>query len=278
MFILAFVSLAAYAQSLTVTGKVIDSEGYEVIGGSVTIKGVAGVGTVTDVNGNYTLKVNDASKDVLVFSYVGMTPQEVKVNNRSVINVTLQADAVLLEDVVVIGYAAVPRRDLTGSVTSVSSKELSKVPVSDVTQALTGRMAGVMVQQSEGTPGASISVRVRGGISITQSNEPLYIIDGFPSEDGMSTLDPAEIETIDVLKDASATAIYGARGANGVVVITTKNGSKSGGKATVTFDSYVGVKKIANKLDVLNAGEFARFTQYIYKMQTTPNKVIINKL
>ena len=228
MFILAFVSLAAYAQSLTVTGKVIDSEGYEVIGGSVTIKGVAGVGTVTDVNGNYTLKVNDASKDVLVFSYVGMTPQEVKVNNRSVINVTLQADAVLLEDVVVIGYAAVPRRDLTGSVTSVSSKELSKVPVSDVTQALTGRMAGVMVQQSEGTPGASISVRVRGGISITQSNEPLYIIDGFPSEDGMSTLDPAEIETIDVLKDASATAIYGARGANGVVVITTKNGSKSG--------------------------------------------------
>ena len=175
MFILAFVSLAAYAQSLTVTGKVIDSEGYEVIGGSVTIKGVAGVGTVTDVNGNYTLKVNDASKDVLVFSYVGMTPQEVKVNNRSVINVTLQADAVLLEDVVVIGYAAVPRRDLTGSVTSVSSKELSKVPVSDVTQALTGRMAGVMVQQSEGTPGASISVRVRGGISITQSNEPLYV-------------------------------------------------------------------------------------------------------
>lgn len=278
MFILAFVSLAAYAQSLTVTGKVIDSEGYEVIGGSVTIKGVAGVGTVTDVNGNYTLKVNDASKDVLVFSYVGMTPQEVKVNNRSVINVTLQADAVLLEDVVVIGYAAVPRRDLTGSVTSVSSKELSKVPVSDVTQALTGRMAGVMVQQSEGTPGASISVRVRGGISITQSNEPLYIIDGFPSEDGMSTLDPAEIETIDVLKDASATAIYGARGANGVVVITTKNGSKSGGKATVTFDSYVGVKKIANKLDVLNAGEFTRFTQYIYKMQTIPNKVIINKL
>ena len=143
MFILAFVSLVAYAQSLTVTGKVIDSEGYEVIGGSVTIKGVAGVGTVTDVNGNYTLKVNDASKDILVFSYVGMTPQEVKVNNRSVINVTLQADAVLLEDVVVIGYAAVPRRDLTGSVTSVSSKELSKVPVSDVTQALTGRMAGV---------------------------------------------------------------------------------------------------------------------------------------
>lgn len=256
MFILVFVSMSAYAQSLTVTGKVIDSEGYEVIGGSVTIKGAAGVGTVTDVNGNYSLKVNDASKDVLVFSYVGMTSQEVKVDGRSVIDVTLKADAVMLEEVVAIGYATVKRKDLTGSVASVNSKELSKVPTSDITQALAGRMAGVQVMQSEGAPGASISIRVRRGISITQSNEPLYIIDGFPSEDGMSTLDPAEIETIDILKDASATAIYGARGANGVVVITTKSGGKEG-KATVTFDSYVGFKKVAKKLDVLSTREFA---------------------
>lgn len=256
MFILVFVSMSAYAQSLTVTGKVIDSEGYEVIGGSVTIKGAAGVGTVTDVNGNYSLKVNDASKDVLVFSYVGMTSQEVKVDGRSVIDVTLKADAVMLEEVVAIGYATVKRKDLTGSVASVNSKELSKVPTSDITQALAGRMAGVQVMQSEGAPGASISIRVRGGISITQSNEALYIIDGFPSEDGMSTLDPAEIETIDILKDASATAIYGARGANGVVVITTKSGGKEG-KATVTFDSYVGFKKVAKKLDVLSTREFA---------------------
>lgn len=256
MFILVFVSMSAYAQSLTVTGKVIDSEGYEVIGGSVTIKGAAGVGTVTDVNGNYSLKVNDASKDVLVFSYVGMTSQEVKVDGRSVIDVTLKADAVMLEEVVAIGYATVKRKDLTGSVASVNSKELSKVPTSDITQALAGRMAGVQVMQSEGAPGASISIRVRGGISIHKSNEPLYIIDGFPSEDGMSTLDPAEIETIDILKDASATAIYGARGANGVVVITTKSGGKEG-KATVTFDSYVGFKKVAKKLDVLSTREFA---------------------
>ena len=256
MFILVFVSMSAYAQSLTVTGKVIDSEGYEVIGGSVTIKGAAGVGTVTDVNGNYSLKVNDASKDVLVFSYVGMTSQEVKVDGRSVIDVTLKADAVMLEEVVAIGYATVKRKDLTGSVASVNSKELSKVPTSDITQALAGRMAGVQVMQSEGAPGASISIRVRGGISITQSNEPLYIIDGFPSEDGMSTLAPAEIETIAILKDASATAIYGARGANGVVVITTKSGGKEG-KATVTFDSYVGFKKVAKKLDVLSTREFA---------------------
>lgn len=257
MFILAFVgSMAAYAQSVTVTGKVIDSEGYEVIGGSVIIKGAAGVGTVTDVNGNYSLKVNDASKDVLVFSYVGMTSQEVKVDGRNVVNVTLKVDSKVLDEVVVVGYGTVKRKDLTGSVTSVNSKELSKVPTSDVTQALAGRMAGVQIQQSEGGPGASISIRVRGGISITQSNEPLYVIDGFPSEDGMSTLDPAEIESIDVLKDASATAIYGARGANGVVVITTKSGSK-GGKTTVTFDSYVGFKKIAKKLDVLSPYEFA---------------------
>ena len=158
---------------------------------------------VTDVNGNYSLKVNDASKDVLVFSYVGMTSQEVKVDGRSVIDVTLKADAVMLEEVVAIGYATVKRKDLTGSVASVNSKELSKVPTSDITQALAGRMAGVQVMQSEGAPGASISIRVRGGISITQSNEPLYIIDGFPSEDGMSTLDPAEIETIDIFSSMS---------------------------------------------------------------------------
>ena len=126
LFFLAFVSTIAYAQSLTVTGKVVDSEGYEVIGGSVIIKGAAGIGTVTDIDGHYSLKVNDASKDVLVFSYVGMTPQEVKVNNQSVINVTLQADAVLLDEVVAIGYATVKRKDLTGSVASVNSKELSK--------------------------------------------------------------------------------------------------------------------------------------------------------
>ncbi len=270
MVVLTFVSMSAYAQSSTVTGKVVDSEGYEVIGGSVTIKGAAGVGTVTDVNGNYSLKVNDASKDVLVFSYVGMTTQDVKVNGQKVINVTLKADAVMLDEVVAIGYATVKRKDLTGSVASVGNQELSKVPVSDVTQALAGRMAGVQIQQSEGAPGSSVSIRIRGGISITQSNEPLYIIDGFPSEDGMSTLDPAEIETIDVLKDASATAIYGARGANGVVVITTKNGSKSGGKATVTFDSYVGFKKIAKKLDVLSPYEFALldYERTLYKIST----------
>ena len=246
LFFMVALGVSLYAQ-VTVTGKVTDADGYEVIGGSVVLKGAPTVGTVTDMTGNYSLTIDDPSKAVLVFSYVGMQTQEVKVNGKTVIDVQLKADAVLLDEVVAIGYATVKRKDLTGSVASVNSKELLKVPTSDITQALSGRMAGVQVMQSEGTPGASISIRVRGGISITQSNEPLYIIDGFPSEDGMSTLDPAEIETIDILKDASATAIYGARGANGVVVITTKSGSKGGGKVTVTFDSYVGFKKIAKK-------------------------------
>ncbi len=255
--VLAFAGVCAYSQTMTVTGKVMDSDGYEVIGGSVSVKGSANVGTITDIDGNYSLTVSDASSAVLVFSCVGYSSQEVKVNGQSIINVTLSVDAMLLDEVVAIGYATVKRKDLTGSVASVGSKDLSKVPTSDITQALAGRLAGVQVMQSEGGPGASISIRVRGGISITQSNEPLYIIDGFPSEDGMATLDPSEIETIDILKDASATAIYGARGANGVVVITTKGASKDG-KASVSFDSYVGVKRIAKKLDVLSPYEFTK--------------------
>ncbi len=251
-----FAGLNIQAQSVTVTGKVTDSDGIEVIGANVLLKGSAGVGTITDLDGKYSIKVNNAAKDVLVFTYVGMQSQEVKVAGKQQIDVVLKADAIQLEEVVAIGYGTSRRKDLTGSVVSVKSDDLLKTPTSDVTQALAGRVAGVQVMQSEGAPGAEISIRVRGGISITQSNEPLYIIDGFPSEDGMSTLDPSEIETIDILKDASSTAIYGARGANGVVVITTKSGTKNNSKINVTFDTYVGIKKVSNKLDVLSTKEF----------------------
>lgn len=244
------------AQSLTVTGKVIDAEGLEVIGANITLKGASGVGSISDLSGNYRLKIDNAAKAILVFSYIGMKTQEVPVKGKAVINVTLQSDAKALDEVVVVGYGTSKRSDLTGSVVSVKSEDLMKMPTSDVAQALAGRVAGVQITQSEGAPGSEISIRVRGGISITQSNEPLYIIDGFPSEDGMSTLDPAEIETIDILKDASATAIYGARGANGVVVITTKKGNKDDSKMSVSFDSYVGVKTLARKLPVLSTKEF----------------------
>lgn len=255
--LIAGIAVGIRAQQLTVTGKVIDNEGLEVIGGNVTIKGVSGVGTITDVNGQYKITVNDASKDVLVFSFIGLKTQEVPVKGRKQIDVTLRTDEQMLEEVVVVGYATVKRKDLTGSVASVKSEELTKMPTSDATQALAGRMAGVQVIQSDGQPGSEVSVRVRGGISITQDNEPLYVIDGFPTEDGMSNLDPADIESIDVLKDASATAIYGARGANGVVLVTTKSGSsQKEGKGTLSFDFYLGFRKLANKLEVLDVEEF----------------------
>lgn len=242
------------AQTLTITGKVVDEEGLEVIGANIRVKGNASVGTITGLDGAYSIRAG--AKDVLQFSFIGMATQNVPVKGRTKIDVQLKQDNKMLDEVVVIGYGTSKRSDLTGSVVSVKSDDLMKTPTSDVTQALAGRVAGVQVTQSEGGPGSSISIRVRGGISITQSNEPLYVIDGFPSEDGMAELDPGEIESIDILKDASATAIYGARGANGVVVITTKNGGKEDSRLSVSFDSYIGFAKIARKLPVLSSEEF----------------------
>lgn len=252
--LLAF--LRVHAQEVMVTGKVMDNEGLEAIGVNVTIKDSKGVGTITGIDGSFKLTVQSPDKAILVFSYIGMKTQEIPVKGRERIDVVLQPDNQVLDEVVVIGYGTSKRSDLTGSVVSVKSEELMQTPTSDVSQALAGRVAGVQVMQSEGEPGSSISIRVRGGISITQSNEPLYVIDGFPSEDGMSSLDPAEIETIDILKDASSTAIYGARGANGVVVITTKKGAKDGDKMQLNFDSYIGIKRIAKQLPVLSTKEF----------------------
>lgn len=246
----------AFAQTLNITGKVVDEEGLEVIGANIRVKGNATVGTITSIDGTYSIRAG--AKDVLQFSYIGMASQDIPIKGRTKIDVQLKQDNKVLDEVVVIGYGTSKRSDLTGSVVSVKSDDLMKNPVSDVTQALAGRVAGVQVTQSEGGPGAGISIRVRGGMSITQSNEPLYVIDGFPSEDGMADLDPGEIESIDILKDASATAIYGARGANGVVVVTTKGGKdKQEQKLTVSFDAYVGVQKIAKQLPVLSSEEYA---------------------
>lgn len=253
--LMAGLSTNAMAQKQTVTGKVIDENGQEVIGASVILKGAKSIGAVTDLNGDFSLMVNNAATDVLEVSYVGMKSQQVHIKGRKKVDVTMQENAVSMNDVVVIGYGTVRRKDLTGSVSSVKGDELIKVPTSDITQALSGRIAGLQVNQSDGAPGSGVSIRVRGGISITQSNEPLYIVDGFPTEDGLSSLDPNEIESIDVLKDASATAIYGARGANGVIVVTTKQGSNNT-RTTISFDTYVGWRKIANKLNVMSTKEF----------------------
>lgn len=251
-----FTFLCVHAQELIVTGKVIDNEGSEAIGVNVAVKGSKGVGTITGIDGCFKLKVNSLDKAILIFSYIGMKTQEIPIKGRERIDVMLQPDNQVLDEVVVIGYGTSKRGDLTGSVVSVKNEELMQTPTGDLSQALAGRVAGVQITQSEGEPGASVSIRVRGGISITQSNEPLYIIDGFPSEDGMNELDPAEIESIDILKDASSTAIYGARGANGVVVITTKKGGKGKHKMQLSFDSYIGIQKIARTLPVLSTREF----------------------
>lgn len=243
------------AQTVTVSGKVLDETGMEVIGANIRIKGNKMVGTITDLDGQFSIQVSP--KDVLQISYIGYTTQEIPVKGKKQIEVQLKQDNNVLDEVVVTGYGNTRRGDLTTSVVSVKSEDLMKTPTSDVAQALAGRVAGVQVTQAEGGPGSSVSIRVRGGISITQSNEPLYVIDGFPSEDGMGELDPGDIETIDILKDASATAIYGARGANGVVLITTKKGARDDAKMTLNFDSYIGVAKVAKKLSVLSSEEFA---------------------
>lgn len=243
------------AHAEIVTGTVIDNEGEPIIGGSVVLKdGNAAV--VTDIDGNFSIDIPNPKKAILQFSYIGMESLSVEVKGQKSIKVTMKPSAVQLEEVVAVGYATVKRKDLTGSVASVRGDDLIKTPGGDPTNALAGRVSGVQVVLTDGQPGATPSVKVRGGISITQSNEPLYVIDGMPSEDGMANINPGDIETIDVLKDASATAIYGSRGANGVVVITTKSGSNKNGKATVSFDAYFGVRHLANSLEVLSPEEF----------------------
>lgn len=242
-------------QPAEIIGKIIGSDGQETPGATVIVKG-SSTGTVADYDGNYKIKVPDSRESVLVFSYVGMKTKEIKVSGQTVINVQLEQNAIALDEVVAVGYGTVKRRDLTGSVSSVKAEVINAVPVTSVAQALAGKVAGVSVTQSEGSPDAAIAIRVRGGLSITQDNEPLYIIDGFPSEQGMAGLDPSDIASIDVLKDASATAIYGARGGNGVILITTKEGFE--GKATVNYDMYYGVKKLTNKMRLLTSEEFVR--------------------
>lgn len=244
-----------YAQSeIEVVGKVVDAEGESLPGVNVIIRGTT-KGTVTNVDGFYKITVADPVNAVLEFNYIGMDKKMERVGNRKTLNVTLVTSSYQLNEVVSVGYNTIKRRDLTGSVSSVNIQEMAKVPVTSVAQALAGRVSGVNVTQSEGDLDSKVSIKVRGSISLTQDNDPLYIIDGFPSESStFAALTPGEIESIDVLKDASSTAIYGSRGANGVVVITTKKGIE--GKVKVSYEGYAGIKIMANKLNQLSAAEF----------------------
>lgn len=248
-------------QSQTITGRVTSTEDSEPLPGvNVLVKGTS-QGTVTDMNGDYTLTVSGANP-ILVFSFIGYTTEEVAVGAQSVINLNLAPDITQLSEIVIVdvGYGTMRKTDLTGSISTVSGDELKKMPVSSVAEALTGRMAGVSVVTTEGSPDAEINIRVRGGGSITQDNSPLYIVDGFPVN-GISDIAPSDIQSVSVLKDASSTAIYGSRGANGVVIVTTKRGRE--GKLSVSYNSYYGLKKIANTLDVLDVEDYVNW-QYEY--------------
>ncbi|UJH67053.1 TonB-dependent receptor [Allomuricauda sp. SCSIO 65647] len=262
------------AQQAEISGKVTDKDGVPLPGASIVEKGTSN-GTQTDFDGNFSLELV-GEDPVLVISYIGFAAKEVQVNGQNTINVTLLADTANLDEVVVIGYGTVKKSDLTGAVASVSQKEIQDVPVASIDQSIQGRAAGVTVTQTSGAPGAGISIRIRGGNSISGGNEPLYVIDGIPvysnnnlfqpgdgsfnvgeGQNALATLNPGDIESIEILKDASATAIYGSRGSNGVVIITTKKGEA--GKPKFSFNTYTGFQEVSRTLDLLVGSEHLAF-------------------
>lgn len=266
LLILVAVSLHLAAQNRQIKGKVTDDSNVPLTAVSVMIKG-ATRGTQTDADGNFTITIPDNNNSVtLEFSSTGYKTVTVIANINAPVTVKMEKLNSSLDDVVVIGYQTVRRRDVTGSVASVSGKDLKDIPLSSAAEAITGRLAGVQVTTTEGRPGADILIRVRGGGSITQDNSPLYIVDGIQVENALSIISPQEIETIDVLKDAASTAIYGARGANGVVIITTKGGKAM--KTQVTYNGFAGVRNIVKKLNVMNPYDYVLYQYQIYNNNT----------
>ena len=261
-------SFALVAEAQKVSGIVKDSAGDPIVGASVVVDGTTN-GTSTGVTGEWSLDVQNAPQQKLVFSYLGMKDQTVAIGNRTYFDITLESDAEVLQDVVVVGYATIQRKDLIGSVSSVSSETLVAQPVTSVSEALSGKMAGVQVTTTEGDPDADIKIRVRGGGSITQDSSPLYIVDGFPVE-SINDIPSSDIQSIDVLKDAFSTAIYGSRGANGVIIVTTKSGKE--GRLSVSYNGYTGVKSIANK-EALTTLDTEEFVKLQYELAMIRNQV-----
>ena len=250
-----FAAAISFAQTRTVKGKVSDDTGTPIPGVSVLQQG-SKKGTQTDNNGNFSIEVSADAKN-LIFSSVGYKNHTSSVTGKDVVNPTLERSAITGEEAVVIGYQTVKRKDLTGSVSSVGSRQIKDIPVNSAAEALTGRLAGVQLVTTEGKPGAEVTIRVRGGGSITQDNTPLYIVDGIQVENALGVISPQDIESVDVLKDASATAIYGARGSNGVVIITTKRGRN--GKTQITYNGFVGSRQLVRKLDVMKPYDFVKY-------------------
>lgn len=258
--LLAFLLFVGSISAQTVQVNVKDSQGEPVIGASVVEKDTKN-GGITDFDGNFTIKLT-ANKPIVI-SYIGMKSQTIDAKGKSNVSVTLQDDNTQLQEVVAIGYGSVRKKDITGSVATVNSDAIAAVPVANATEALTGKLAGVQITTTEGSPDADVTIRVRGGGSITQSNEPLYIVDGFPVE-SISDIAPSDIEDITVLKDASSTAIYGSRGANGVILVTTKSGKE--GKVNVSYNIYYSWKKMAKKYDVLSARDWATWQYELWNL------------
>lgn len=255
-FLLTLFSLVTYAQTITVSGKVTDEDGLGIPGTNVSIKGTTN-GVISEADGSYSINVDPNS--TLQFSFVGFISQEVPVNNRRTINVTLILDTQTLEEVVVMGYGTQFEKQVTGAVQQLDAQELGDLPVPQLTQKLQGRLAGVQINQQTGQPGQGMNVRIRGSVSILAGSDPLYVVDGFPITGDINTLNPDEIESISILKDAASTALYGSRAANGVVLITTKKGRA--GTTQVNFSAYTGVQKVPQRgrPDMMNGQEFAQF-------------------
>lgn len=251
-------------QSGTISGTVTDEKGEPIIGANIMVKGTTN-GTVTDLDGKFTLQATPG--DILEISYIGYNPLQIKAGTQTTLSIKMTEDTQNLEEVVVVGYGTQKKSDLISAISSVRGQDLIEQPVPRVDQLLRGRVAGMQVVQSNGTPGTSSSIRIRGGNSLSASNEPLYVIDGFVDAGDLNSLNPNDIESIEVLKDATSTAIYGARGSNGVILVTTKRGKA--GKATFDVEASYGWQKLPHKIDLLSATEYASYLNKVAQINGT---------
>lgn len=263
IILMSFIPLLAISQTVTIKGVIKDVSGEPVVGASITETGTSN-GIIADLDGNFTLKVSP--KATLTISFMGYRTQTVSVAGKTSLSIILEEDTQLLGEVVVVGYGVQRKEAVTGSVASIKNEAIREVPASDITQALQGRIAGVDMSQTSSKPGSSMQIRIRGTRSLNASNDPLIVLDGIPFAGSMSDINPNDIKSIDILKDASATAIYGSRGANGVLLITTNKGLV-GAKAQVSYNGYVGLKTLFAKYPMMNSDEFVKLREYANKFQ-----------
>ncbi len=263
-----FLNMGSFTNDVTIKG-IVTGEGGEVLQGVTVIVKGTNISTRTGLTGEYQIKAPEGS--VLVFTYVGYVSQNINARNQSTLNVKMlvDIDKYQMNDVVVIGYGTQKKRDVTGSVGSVSMKDVENVPITRADQILQGRVSGVQVTQTNSEPGGNVSIRIRGTNSITAGNEPLFVIDGFPGAGDLNSINPNDIESIDVLKDASATAIYGSRGANGVVIVTTKKGKA--GQSSINFEAYRGLQAVSKTYDMMNATEYANYLNDVVSLNNAEN-------